>query len=241
MAKVIVERPRYGSSMPSKKKGYRRSVQRQAIDELPRNESMLGQWHGMQKHLNEHLRPMERFLRSNVGRPWNKVHRDLCEHVSFNNAVQKHVLVHVFQFVHKFVDRQGYQIIDLEVHWRPRVLEPGEMYVCPDTGLLKLVRASRRRQPMHRIQVGPLKQFHLRENSWWEVGLRKLPDDPGELWDIWLERDVALISKAERQQAYGGELIAVSKRPLTVVETRELHRRHSRRPANRRKREPHDC
>lgn len=224
MAKVIVERPRYGSSMPSKKKGYRRSVQRLAVEELPRNESMLGLWRGMQRHLNEHLRPMERFLRSNVGRPWNKVHQDLCEHVSFNNAVQKHVLVHVFQFVHKFVERRGWQIIDLEVGWRQRALEPGEMYVCPDTGLLRLVRKSRRRQPIRRIQFGQLQQYHLRDGSWWEVKLRKLCEAQEDVWDIWLEREVGTLTVDDCRREYGDELIAISKRPLRPVEAKALLR-----------------
>lgn len=167
---------------------------------------------------------MQRFLRSNVGRPWNKVHQDLCEHVSFNNAVQKHVLVHVFQFVHKFVARKGDQIIDLEVRWRSRALEPGEMFVCPDTGLLRLVRKSRSRQPIRRIQCGALKQYHLRDGSWWEVGLRKFREAQEDFWDIWLEREVGTLTVDDCRREYDGELIAVSKRPLRPVEVKALLR-----------------
>jgi hypothetical protein len=45
-----------------------------------------------------------RFLRSNIGRPWNKVHQELREHVSFDNAVQAHVLVHIYEYVHLQVE-----------------------------------------------------------------------------------------------------------------------------------------
>jgi hypothetical protein len=99
MDKVIVERPRVGSRMPSRKKGYRKSLQNVDADDLPNREPMLGRWRGREKCLNEHLGPMRRFLRSQVGRPWNRVHQELCEHVSFDNAAQKHVLTHVFDFV----------------------------------------------------------------------------------------------------------------------------------------------
>ena len=92
MDKVIVERPRFGSSMPTRKKGYRKSLQSAAVHDLPRREPMMGRWRGMQRFLNEYLGPIQRFLRSRVGRPWNRVHQELCEHVSFDNAVQKHVL-----------------------------------------------------------------------------------------------------------------------------------------------------
>src|SRR5262245_27860576 len=98
MDKVIVERPRFRSRAPSRKKGYRKYLQRTGIDQLPVREPMLGRWHGMGKFLNEHLGPMRRFLRSNIGRPWNKVHQELCEHVSFENAVQAHVLTHIYDY-----------------------------------------------------------------------------------------------------------------------------------------------
>ena len=104
MDKVIVERPRFGSRRSSRRKGYRKYLQSMPVEELPRNEPMLGRWRGRDKWLNDHLGPMRRFLRSNVGRPWNKVHQDLCEHVSFDNAVQSHVLDHIYDFVHKHVE-----------------------------------------------------------------------------------------------------------------------------------------
>ena len=101
MAKVIVERPRWGSDLASKKKGYRRSLQKSDVADLPRKEPLAGRWRGMQRALREHLGPMRRFLRSNLGRPWNKVHQELCENVSFNNVVQRHILAHVFEIVQR--------------------------------------------------------------------------------------------------------------------------------------------
>ena len=136
MAKVIVERPRYGSRLRSRKKGYRRSMQRIGIADLPRREPMLGRWKGLQRELNEHLGPMRRFLRSRVGRPWNVVHRELCEHVSFNNAVQKHILAHIFEYVEQFVDEMDGRVYSRR-GWPLRV---GAMYICPRTGYLRTVR-----------------------------------------------------------------------------------------------------
>jgi hypothetical protein len=53
MDKVIVERPRIGSRLPSRKKGYRKYVQSMPLEDSPRNEPMLGRWRGREKWLNE--------------------------------------------------------------------------------------------------------------------------------------------------------------------------------------------
>ena len=224
MAKVIVERPRFGSRMPSRRKGYRKYIQKSGIENLPTREPMLGHWRGRDRWLNEHLGPMKRFLRSRVGRPWNKVHQELCEHVSFDNAVQKHVLAHVFEFVQRFVEIRGDQIIVRNGWGRGRTLQPGKMYVCPNSGLLKLVRQKSHAKPVRRVQRDWQLQYHWRDNHWWEVRLRPRPDDPGELWDVWFERPLARVQTKALDDLFGRKLMVVSKRMLSPTEVRQLHR-----------------
>lgn len=243
MAKVIVERPRIGSRSPTRKKGYRKYVQPRGWDNLPQREPMLGPWRGGNKWLNEHLGPMRRFLRSNVGRPWNHVHRELCEHVSFDNSVQVHVLAHIFDFVQQHVDLRGREVVS-RVGWRrDRVLEPGEMYICPRTGLLKAVRRRRVQPRPRRLGLGKPLQFHYRDGVWWELFLHRLPDDRvvtrrhasrrfGSLfkgsWDAWLERSVCGSDEAELKAVYGAKFVAISKRPLTADEARVIVRKYAR-------------
>jgi hypothetical protein len=225
MDKVIVERPRYGSRARSRKKGYRKYTQRTPLEALPKNESLLGRWKGMGKSLNEHLGPMRRFLRSNVGRPWNKVHQELCEHVSFDNAVQAHVLAHIYQYVHRFVEIVEREVRPKDGWHRGRALVAGEMYVCPDSGLLKTVRAKRQQRPTTRVSYGTGTQYLWRDNAWWELRVRKMPAERGDLWDVWLERAIATLKLPDRLAAYGGDLFATSKRLLTRDETKQLYRR----------------
>lgn len=237
MAKVLVERPRGGSRLPSRKKGYRKYVQSRGVEDLPRREPLLGAWRGMQRHFNEHLGPMRRFLRGNVGRPWNKIHQELCEHVSFDSPVQKHVLTHVFDYVVLKAEVRGEVVY--ERSWRgPRRLTPGQMYVCPQTGLLKVVRRSRSRRPLRQVQLDAGRMCLLREGSWWEVIVRQLPDDPGELWDVWLGRAVSSLSLAKMNATYGGRVFATACRALSPNQVRALHKRvrERRRSASRRKR-----
>lgn len=239
MAKVIVERPRVGSRAPSRKKGYRKYIQQTGIDNLPRREPLLGRWRGKGRWLNEHLGPMRRFLRSNVGRPWNKVHQELCEHVSFDNPMQSHVLTHVFDYVQQHVEVRGREVFSLDRWRRGRALQPGTMYICPATGLLKLVRAPIPSRPPERIGLGKLLQYHRRDGAWWELRMHGLTEH-GEVlrrharrrprafddktWDVWLERRVSLQDELELVSLYGGKFAAISKRLLSPRETHKLQR-----------------
>ncbi len=230
MAKVIVERPRIFSSSPSRKKGYRKYLQSVPVDELPRGEPMLGRWKGRGKWLNEHLGPMRRFLRSNVGRPWNKIHQDLCEHVSFDNAVQGHVLSHIYSYVHLHVEVKDSATVYSQVgRWQHRKLAENTMYVCPKSGILKVVRASRRLQPKKRFSTNGLTVYLHRDNLWWEVRLRSTKGVTGDRWDVWFELKVSQLTEYDCVTTYGGEYYATSKRPLTQDETRQLYRKHRKR------------
>jgi hypothetical protein len=226
MAKVIVERPRVGSRLPSRKKGYRKFLQNTSPEDLPRREPMLGRWRGMQRFLNEHLGPMQRFLRSRVGRPWNKVHAELCEHVSFDNPVQKHVLTHVFEFVHReVVESEGKIFAYRRWSGRRYPLTPGDMYVCPRTGILRVVRRRQGAGPRIRINVNKLLQYHRRDGQWWEVRLRARPSQPGEAWEPWLELPVAQVRPERARDAYGAEdVVALSKRLLPPIEASRILR-----------------
>src|SRR6187200_294248 len=99
MGKVLVERPRLkrrsGDSSPGK--GYRRQLQKafQSDDSLPHREGIKRRYSN-RKVFNENLAPLRRFLQSNVGRPWDKVYAEICQHVDRGNVVQKHVITHLF-------------------------------------------------------------------------------------------------------------------------------------------------
>jgi len=229
MAKVIVERPRIFSRHPSRKKGYRKSLQSVPLDELPRRELMLGRWKGRGKFLNEHLGPMRRFLRSNIGRPWNKVHQELCEHVSFDNAVQAHVLAHIYEYVYLHVDVEDKATVYLRTNLefqRLDIFKLGEesMYVCPNSGILKVVQANRRHPPVDRIRKDAGVQYLKRDNVWWEVHLSSTENVRYDRWDVWLERNISQLTQQDCVRTYGDNLFATSKRPLTPHETRQLYR-----------------
>jgi hypothetical protein len=87
--------------------------------------------------LGEHLGPLRRWLRRQVGRPWNDVYSELRANISPDNAVQMHIWLHAEQMVGVDVEVCGDEVRNrghfrevLHARWSP-------VYVCPKTGVLK--------------------------------------------------------------------------------------------------------
>lgn len=97
------------------------------------------------KHFNENLRPLVRFLRSNVGRPWNKIHSEMSQFLKPSSTVQRHVFVHLWQLVARDVVVAADGTLWAHDAWHgPGPLDRGyystrwpRFYVCPKAGLLR--------------------------------------------------------------------------------------------------------
>jgi hypothetical protein len=235
MAKVIVERPRFGSRDSHKGKGYLRRQQRCPREDLPRREGIKVRSGGT-KSLNEHLGPLRRFLNSCVGRPWDQVFAEICERISRNSAVQDHVRDHVPDYVALHVvlragvpcqgEGPAYGQPLEQISYRYRTL-----YVCPATGLLKRLppRPSRRRRhgrkpPAPRVRAGDDCQYLWTDGAWHLVELKPFPDvpwrDPG--YDVVLGQPVKYLKLQDVTRAYGDAVYAVAARRLGKREVRQL-------------------
>lgn len=146
MAKVIVERPRRGSRGPFKY-GRSRNV---PLDDLPSKVAMGRALDGAvrdRRELNENLKPLKRYLRSQVGRRWDAVYRDISRELRATSAVQQHVRDHVWEEVECVVEvgAKGRVWAFNAVRWAAgwRELRRGELYVDPRSGVLKVVRRRR--------------------------------------------------------------------------------------------------
>ncbi len=145
MAKVLVERPRWNPGRSGG--GTRGELQRLPIEEWRAREGMKARWQGTTKGFTDLLGPLRRFLRSRVGRPWNRVYSEICAEVRGGFPVREHFQSHVFSLVARDVllidgvpcHRGGY------AEGRPLKWSPwGSFYVCPKTGLLKEPRRPRK-------------------------------------------------------------------------------------------------
>jgi hypothetical protein len=119
MFKVIVERPRRGR--PNKGAARRGRNDLEGPQKLTIRAFYDRDWHG--KETRDHLSPLRRYLRAQVGRPWNQVYSEICAATDRRSAVQRHVLEHIGDYV-------ATQVV---AHRKPRQ----ELYVDPRTGLIR--------------------------------------------------------------------------------------------------------
>ncbi len=185
MSKVIVERPRHNAP---RRKG--RTEALRDDDGAPLRQRMPAKKPEKTKSLNENLSPLRRFLEKNTGRPWNKVHAELSEHIRPASTVQQHILDHVKDFVAidtrmkdgVVVVSQRFSSVDVPVQESWALL-----YVHPKTGILKRNRqkgqpppgSPRARKPKpaeRRRELGSFRQAHLfADGAWWDVVLEPDP------------------------------------------------------------------
>lgn len=175
MAKVIVERPRRGHATLH----YRRprgTVEQ--LEELPavegiRNHRRNRDW----KDFSDLLGPLQRFVRSQIGRPWDKVYSEICERLKPSSTPQQHVLDHLKRMVATKTIRAPDGRI-MEYDGKP--MEVVGLHVDPDTGILREAKTSKswRRQyrekeaakPKEFIKVGDERELHKVEGVWyWAV------------------------------------------------------------------------
>lgn len=133
MYKVIVERPR-------KWKGADADANRRRQDfEGPQFLGMRA-GHG-RPALNENLNPLRRYLRAQVGRPWNKVYGEISANIDRRNTVQLHIFAHLDDLIAIQVERRDGHWVDLKrpiVSYRSGKVEiRQELYVDPRTGLIR--------------------------------------------------------------------------------------------------------
>lgn len=146
MHKVIVERPRRGSGIRSLRKPpweKNTDLEDRPLKEGMKKRHLYAKGQAL-KELNENLRPLERYLKKQVGRPWNKVYSDISKNLRTTSAVQQHVRDHVWDYVERHVDIvNGVAYGDPKFGIRLR-LRSGDMYIHPRTGLLAVVKAKRK-------------------------------------------------------------------------------------------------
>ena len=136
MHKVIVEEPRHRAGWD---KRFRQ-------DSLP--DELLPKYQGMRrsyarrKVFGEHLGPLKRWLRSNVGRVWNDVFAEACQVIKPNSAVRAHIRTHMVEYVERQTFLRNGEVwcrrrsVDMPVlSLKGHTVWP-KFYVHPESGVL---------------------------------------------------------------------------------------------------------
>jgi len=204
MSKVIVERPRRGGKTGSHHP-YRLAKkfdvfidedgQLDVADEFttgpnraPMRARRLGYDH---KQLNENLNPLWRYLDSQVGRLWDDVYSEVCEHINPNSTVQQHILVHLFQHVelNAYFGEDNKLYANTKYGAGPTLLDEESyfsrfqsLYVHPITGVLckaKLVERKRYQEPtkLEFKFINDVLGFVKEEGIWYRVVSQKITQE----------------------------------------------------------------
>ena len=129
--RVIIERPRWGSRRPNQKTRARvSSVSDEVASRVPMRIA--------DKEQTDLLGPLRRYLQSNLGRPWNKVHAEIRAVADVRSLRGYHLLQHVAWFVEKNgVLRDGREVLVLS-RWGCRPVRG--FFVHPKSGLLRFAK-----------------------------------------------------------------------------------------------------
>lgn len=177
MHELLVERPRWGHQAR-----YPRAYVRNRFgDDLPTREAMNRKRYG-DKQLSEYFAPLVRFLRTNVGRPWSKVHSEMASVLAPSSAVQKHVLDHLADFLAtRTFDRDG-TLWATDRHGRPHPLvarpRRDTFFVHPRTGILSILPSLARKVPPANpnvLPLSPLTQLRRIGGLWFHLTLAARP------------------------------------------------------------------
>ncbi len=131
MFKVIVERPRRHKYRDAE------AARRRDAIEGPQHLGMRAGYG--YRSLNENLNPLQRYLRSQVGRPWNKVYSEIAQNIDRRSTVQQHIYQHIDDFIAIHVElRESGRLVDLTHHLYSDGNVTQELYVDPRTGLIRV-------------------------------------------------------------------------------------------------------
>ena len=141
MSKVVTEKPRYGHANRSKKTALRirRFDSEDQFDHLPKRiSSSRHSQHGWDaKEFSDRLGPLKRFLRSRIGKHWDKVYSELSQNLDKRSLAGRHIWTHVWEYVEKDVEF-GFDghIYPKPIHRIGEIWRVHGMYIHPKTGIL---------------------------------------------------------------------------------------------------------
>ncbi|MBE9137681.1 hypothetical protein IQ254_10720 [Nodosilinea sp. LEGE 07088] len=220
LAEIVIERPRRGMRMSSRKlKGGKKrlcQLTKVASEDGLLSPYLIKPWQKT-KYFSDHLGPLRRWLRSQVGQPWNAVYSKLCRRLDTSTLAGQHILSHVWDYVERYVEMidgvlyckpewGGFK--PLESHYRDR------FYVHPETGLLCVVqkvprKQKDRKQERDRIVIDRHHQYRQLDEIWYLVTFADFPVNGAETVTDILQGEITW------QQAIifqGDRIYAVSKR-----------------------------
>jgi hypothetical protein len=146
------------------------------------------------KSFNENLNPLYGWLRSVVGKPWDKSYSELRQKFDARSTVNAHILQHLFQDVetNTYVGEKG-AVMFMDTRYTNKGEQPikkcyKDYFVCPKSGCLRKTQKAPRRSVVKEQEANALKarlavarlledgsELHLIDGLWWHLTFAILP------------------------------------------------------------------
>ncbi|AVP96138.1 hypothetical protein C7S18_02540 [Ahniella affigens] len=133
MKQVLIERPRSGWRLKHKRTNKPRASDWNGEDlDIERQAPRLRQ----SKHFDDLLSPLRKYLRAQVGRPWDNVYSEMCATIDRRTVSGRHLFEHVEWevLIDAVLDEQGKPCYPAHRHWRQG--RAVGLFVHPRTRLL---------------------------------------------------------------------------------------------------------
>ena len=137
----------YRGGMRSKHgKGYLKNAAANLWENEPYREGIKKRHGWTLKYQCDNLGPLEKYLRSKVGKHWDKVYSDISKKFDRNSAIGLHVYQHMWDYIAKNVEVRGKNVIEYCEWGGPKLLystvyRPA-FYICPKNKTLKMAKVS---------------------------------------------------------------------------------------------------
>lgn len=179
MSKILVEKPRR-NSYPRKLRGRKTETDQinnfskdpEKYDEtsLPKKISPL-RHRGEQlnwdlKEFNENLKPLMRYLESQVGRPWSKIYSEIRKHISSSSTVQQHLLDHMMHWI-------AFKPSDVDIKYKEFKIDPQGLlqksHVFKGKKYFKKLREKEEEKNRTRIPYSSKGEYHKINGVWYDI------------------------------------------------------------------------
>lgn len=188
MSKVVTERPRWGHAAKSKKTSLKLKPSDFEKDDVGSTRAPVArrrQYGWEAKSFSDLIGPLRRSLRTNVGRPWNKVKSELSTTLDRKSVSGLHIWSHIAWEVSENCFIGDDQKIYSMGTWGSPQLATG-LYVHPITGLLcwKVLKRLKRPyidKPLDLIQIDENNALSRVDGIWYHLGPARQNDAGTEL------------------------------------------------------------
>jgi len=268
MSKKIVESPCHGGGKEATKRDRARlrDSSIESLEDSPKRESIRRKhrawWSG--KDLVKNLNPLFRYLNKQKNRPWDDVYSEIRQEIKMDSKANDYILNAIsFIVEQKVIMKDGVPYYSNPSFWRLADRENlpivsysngsyNQMYVDPDTGILKMApqreeRAKRKRDSDILYDDNDnLIQYHRIKGIWYEIKFREMEDkdirnrnpETQEMLPEWnwrvtcsdiLDPDQSY-SKShlyspyirEWERHYGSRIVPINKRQMNSKEIKQL-------------------